>query len=393
MDTLSLDELTAIDWQLGDEEKLVRDTTRRWVRERFLPHVGDWFEKAEFPKQIIPEVADLGLLGANLPEEYGCAGMNQVAYGLATQELEYGDSGLRSFVSVQGALCMFPIFAFGSEEQKKKYLPKMASGELIGCFGLTEPDAGSDPGAMKTHAKSDGDEYVLHGSKMWITNSPIADLCIVWAKVDSDDPKSIRGFVVERDLDGVDCPETHHKMSLRASYTGEITLNEVRVPKSALLPETKGLGSALACLNQARFGIAWGVIGAAKACFDEALAYGNERMVFGKPITSKQLIQKQITDMATQIALGQNLMLNYSRLKDRDGKISPYQVSLAKRNNVAMALEVARTCRSILGGNGISTEFAAIRHMLNLESVYTYEGTNEVHTLIVGRGLTGQNAF
>ncbi len=393
MQTLSLNELIGIDSLLSDEEKLVRDTTRRWVRDRFLPHVGAWFEKAEFPRHIVKEVADLGLFGANLPQEYGCAGMNSVEYGLATQELEYGDSGLRSFVSVQGALCMYPIFAFGTEEQKQKYLPKMAAGEIIGCFGLTEPDAGSDPGAMKTHARSDGDEYVLHGAKMWITNSPIADLCIVWAKVDSDDASSIRGFLVERDRKGVDCPETHHKMSLRASHTGEITLDEVRVPKSALLPATKGLGSALACLNQARFGIAWGAIGAAKACFDEALAYGNERIVFGKPITSKQLIQKQITDSATQITLAETLMLHYSRLKDRDGKISPFQVSLAKRNNVAMALDVARTCRSILGGNGISAEFAAIRHMLNLESVYTYEGTNEVHTLIVGRGLTGQDAF
>jgi glutaryl-CoA dehydrogenase len=393
MPALSPDELVGIDSFLSDEEKLVRDTTRRWVADRFLPHVGQWFEKAEFPRHLVREVADLGLLGANLPQEYGCAGMNTVAYGLATQELEYGDSGLRSFVSVQGALCMYPIFAFGTEEQKQAYLPKMASGEIIGCFGLTEPDAGSDPGAMKTHARTDGDEYVIHGAKMWITNSPIADLCIVWAKLDSDDPASIRGFLVERDRKGVDCPETHHKMSLRASLTGEITLDEVRVPKTALLPKTKGLGSALACLNQARFGIAWGAIGAAKACFQEALAYGNERIVFGKPITSKQLIQKQITDSATQITLAETLMLHYSRIKDRDGAISPFQVSLAKRNNVAMALEVARTCRSILGGNGISVEFAAIRHMLNLESVYTYEGTNEVHTLIVGRGLTGQDAF
>jgi glutaryl-CoA dehydrogenase len=247
---------------------------------------------------------------------------------------------------------------------------------------------------MTTRATSDGDHYVLHGAKMWITNSPIADLCIVWAKVDSDDPKSVRGFIVERDLKGVDCPETHHKMSLRASLTGEITLDEVRVPKDALLPEISGLGSALACLNQARFGIAWGAIGAARACFDEALSYGSERIVFGKPVTSKQLIQKQLSDAATQIALAQWGMLHLTRLKDRqNGKILPYQVSLVKRNNVAMALDVARTCRSILGGNGISVEYAAIRHMLNLESVYTYEGTHEVHTLILGRGITGLDAF
>jgi glutaryl-CoA dehydrogenase len=269
----------------------------------------------------------------------------------------------------------------------------MAAGELIGCFGLTEPDAGSDPGAMKTTARKDGDDYILHGAKMWITNSPIADLCIVWAKTDGNDAKSIRGFIVERGTKGLETPATHHKMSLRASHTGEITLDEVRVPASAMLPETSGLGSALACLNQARFGIAWGALGAGRACFDEALAYGNERMVFGKPITSKQLIQAQITDMGTQLALGQWMMLHLSRIKDAKGTVLPYQVSLAKRNNVARALEIARTCRSILGGNGISAEFAAVRHMLNLESVYTYEGTHEVHTLIVGRGLTGQDAF
>ena len=393
MDAISLDELIAIEGQLSDEERLVRETTRRFVRDRYLPHAGEWFEKGEFPNELIPQIADLGLLGGSLPTEYGAAGMNTVQYGLALQELEYGDSGLRSFVSVQGALCMYPIFRFGSDEQKERYLPKMAAGELIGCFGLTEPDAGSDPGAMKTMARSDGDDYVLNGAKMWITNSPIADLCIVWAKVDSDDPKSIRGFVVETGIDGVECPTTHHKMSLRASHTGEITLNDVRVPKSAILPGTKGLGSALACLNQARFGIAWGAIGAAKACFDEALDYGNQRIVFDKPITSKQLIQKQLADSGTQIALAEVLMLHLSRLKDQHGSVSPFQVSLSKRNNVAMALETARTCRSILGGNGISVEFAAVRHMLNLESVYTYEGTHEVHTLILGRGLTGQDAF
>jgi glutaryl-CoA dehydrogenase len=393
MSLVSLDEIIAIDDQLTDEEKLVRDTTRRWVAERFLPGVSQWFEDAIFPDHLARELGELGLLGASLPEKYGCAAMNQVAYGLAQQELEYGDSGLRSFVSVQGSLCMFPIFRFGSEEQRTKYLPKMAAGELIGCFGLTEPDAGSDPGAMKTTARKDGDDYILHGAKMWITNSPIADICIVWAKVDGDDAKSVRGFIVERDLEGVDCPTTHHKMSLRASHTGEITLDEVRVPASALLPESNGLGSALACLNQARFGIAWGALGAARACFDEALAYGNERIVFGKPITSKQLIQAQFTEMATQLSLGQWMMLHLSRLKDDRGSVLPYQVSMAKRNNVAVSLDIARTCRSILGGNGISVEFAAIRHMLNLESVYTYEGTHEIHTLIVARGLTGQDAF
>ncbi len=393
MSLVSLDELIAIEAQLSDEEKLVRDTTRRWVAERFLPGISQWFEEGSFPDDRIRELGELGLLGASLPQEYGCAGMNQVSYGLAMQELEYGDSGLRSFVSVQSSLCMYPIFRFGSEEQRKKYLPKMAAGELVGCFGLTEPDAGSDPGAMKTTARKDGDDYILHGAKMWITNSPIAGLCIVWAKLDGDDAKSVRGFLVERDLKGVDCPTTHHKMSLRASHTGEITLDEVRVPASAMLPQSNGLGSALACLNQARFGIAWGALGAGRACFDEALAYGNERVVFGQPINSKQLIQAQFTEMGTQLALGQWMMLHLSRNKDRDGSVLPYQVSMAKRNNVLRALEIARNCRGILGANGISVEFAAIRHMLNLESVYTYEGTHEIHTLIVGRGLTGQDAF
>lgn len=393
MNAISLDEIIGIESQLSDEEKLVRDTTRRWVADRFLPGVGEWFENATFPDEIAKELGEIGLLGASLPQEYGCAGMNQVSYGLALQELEYGDSGLRSFVSVQGALCMYPIFRFGSEEQRKKWLPKMASGEVIGCFGLTEPDAGSDPGAMKTTARSDGDEYILHGAKMWITNSPIADLCIVWAKVDGNEAGDVRGFIVERDRKGLECPTTHHKMSLRASYTGEITMDEVRVPKENMLPGTTGLGSALACLNQARFGIAWGAIGAARACFDEALNYGNERIAFGKPITAKQLIQAQLSEAGTQMALGQYMMMHLSRLKDANGSVSPFQVSMAKRNNVARALEIARNCRSILGGNGISAEFATIRHMLNLESVYTYEGTHEVHTLILGRGLTGQDAF
>lgn len=391
MDAINLDQIIALDHHLSDEEKLVRDTTRRWVREQFLPGISEHFEKATFPDEIVPQIGELGLLGASI-DGYGCAGMNQVSYGLALQELEYGDSGLRSFVSVQGALCMYPIHRFGSEEQKEKWLPRMATGEVIGCFGLTEPAAGSDPGAMETHAVKDGDEWVLHGAKMWITNSPIAHLAVVWAKTDKDDPKSIRGFLVETDRKGITCPTTHHKMSLRASHTGEITLDECRIPADNILPGTTGLGSALACLNQARFGIAWGVVGAARACFDEALDYAGERIVFGKPISAKQLIQKQFSDMGTQIAMGQWMMHHLSREKDA-GRNTPFQVSMAKRNNCAMALDVARTCRSILGGNGISAEFAAIRHMLNLESVYTYEGTHEVHTLILGRGLTGQDAF
>jgi len=391
MDAVSLDDLIAIEATLSDEERLVRDTTRRFVREEFLPKIQKHFEEASFPKEIIPKLGELGLLGANL-QGYGCAGMNSISYGLALQELEYGDSGLRSFVSVQGALCMYPIYRFGSDEQKDKWLPPMARGEVIGCFGLTEPGAGSDPGGMTTRAVRDGDEWVLNGQKMWITNSSISDLCVVWAKTEGDDTKGIRGFLVESDRKGVTLPETHHKMSLRASVTGEIVLDDVRVPDSAMLPGTKGLGSALACLNQARFGIAFGAVGAARACFDEALAYSQERIVFDKPIAAKQLIQKQLADAATQIALGQWMCVHLARTKDASS-ILPYQVSMAKRNNCAMALEVARNCRSILGGNGISAEFAAIRHMLNLESVYTYEGTHEVHTLIIGRGLTGQDAF
>jgi glutaryl-CoA dehydrogenase len=390
---IRLDDILAIDATLSDEERLVRDTTRRFVREAFLPIVQEHFENATFPGEIVPQLGELGLFGANL-SGYGCAGMNNVSYGLALQELEYGDSGLRSFASVQGSLCMYPIHRFGSEEQRERWLPPMAAGKVIGCFGLTEPGAGSDPGAMTTRARRDGNEWVLNGQKMWITNSAIADLCVVWAKTEGDDAKGIRGFLVERDRKGLTCPQTHHKMSLRASVTGEIVLDDVRVPAANLLPGTNGLGSALACLNQARFGIAFGAVGAARACLDEAIEYARQRIVFDKPIAAKQLIQKQIVDSATQIALGQWMVLHLARVKDSGkGQISPFQVSMAKRNNCAMALEVARSCRSILGGNGISAEFAAIRHMLNLESVYTYEGTHEVHTLILGRGLTGEDAF
>ena len=391
MDIIKLDELIAIDGLLSEEERLVRETTARFVREEYLPRAGELYEKAEFPKDLIPTIGELGLLGANI-QGYGCAGMNNVAYGLAMQELEYGDSGLRSFASVQGSLCMYPIHRFGTEEQREKYLPKMATGELIGCFGLTEPNAGSDPGAMTTYAVSDADGYVLNGNKMWITNSSIADLAIVWAKLDGDEAKDIRGFIVEAGTPGYSAPEQHHKMSLRASVTGEISLENVRVGKDALLPESRGLGSPLACLNQARFGIAWGGVGAAQACFDEALEYAQGRKAFGVPIAKKQLVQKQLVDIATQIVLAQHSVLHYSRLKD-DGKLTPYMVSLVKRNNIEMALDAARVCRGILGANGITLDYAAIRHSMNLESVYTYEGTHEVHTLILGRGLTGEDAF
>jgi len=389
---LSFEKLIALDDHLSEEERMVRDSVRRFVKERYLPRAGGWFADEVFPTDLIPEIADMGLLGASI-EGYGCAGMNQVMYGLALHELEYGDSGLRSFCSVQGSLVMWPISAFGSEEQKKKYLPEMAAGKLIGCFGLTEPDSGSDPGSMATRARKDGDSYILNGTKMWITSSPISHLALVWAKVDDGDQSSIRGFIVERDMEGFETPTIHGKMSLRASPTGEIVLNDVRVPAANMLPGVQGLKGPLSCLSTARFGISVAALGAARACLECAVDYANERVQFGKPISSKQLIQKQLCDIATGMATGMLTWLHYARLKDKQGKILPVQVSLCKRNNVRVALEAARTARSILGGNGILLEYPVIRHMLNLESVYTYEGTNEVHELILGYALTGQNAF
>ena len=388
---LSLDELTAIDPLLSDEERMIRESVRRFVRERYLPRAADLFAKEEFATDLIPEIAAMGLLGGSLTG-YGCAGMNSVAYGLAIQELEYGDSGLRSFVSVQGSLAMWPIWKYGSEEQKQRWLPKMAAAELIGCFGLTEPDSGSDPGSMKTTARTDGDHFVLSGTKMWITSSPIADLAVIWAKVDGGDSSSIRGFVVERGMKGFETPVIHGKMSLRASPTGEIVLSEVRVPRGNMLPNVVGLKGPLGCLSQARFGIAWGALGAARCCYETAVSYTRERVQFGAPIASKQLVQEQLVEMASEIAKGQIMALHYGRLKDAGG-ISPVQVSLCKKNNVAWALKIARTARGLLGGNGILLDYPVIRHMLNLESVYTYEGTNEVHTLILGNALTGYNAF
>ena len=388
---LSLDELIAIDPLLTEEERMIRDTVRRFVRERYLPRAAELFAKEQFPTDLIPAMAELGLLGGSLTG-YGCAGMNSVAYGLALQELEYGDSGLRSFVSVQGSLAMWPIWKYGSEEQKQRWLPKMASAEVIGCFGLTEPDSGSDPGSMTTMARSDGDHYVISGTKMWITSSPIAHVAVVWAKVDGGDSSSIRGFLVERGMKGFETPTVHGKMSLRASPTGEIVLSDVRVPKANMLPNVQGLKGPLGCLSQARFGIAWGALGAARCCYDTAVAYARERVQFGKPIASRQLIQEQLVEMAMEISKGQIMALHYGRLKDQGG-ISPVQVSMCKKNNVGWALKIARSARSILGGNGILLEYPVIRHMLNLESVYTYEGTNEVHTLILGNALTGHNAF
>jgi glutaryl-CoA dehydrogenase len=389
----SLDDISALDAQLSEDERLIRNSVRRFVRERYLPRAGDLFEKEQFPKDLIPEIAELGLLGASL-KGYGCAGMSAVQYGLILQELEYGDGGLRSFVSVQGSLAMYSIYAHGNEEQKKKYLPEMAQAKLIGCFGLSEPDSGSDPGSMTTRARKDGDSYVLSGTKMWITNSPIADVAVVWAKVDDGGPESIAGFIVERGTPGFDTPRIHGKMSLRASETGEIVLDECRVPAKNLLDGgRRGLGAPLSALNQARFGIAWGAMGAAKSCFEAAVNYACTRVQFGVPIASKQLTQEKFADMGSEIIKADLMALHFARLKDQQGKIAPEQVSLCKRNNVGKALEIARTCRGILGGNGILLEYPIIRHMLNLESVYTYEGTHEVHTLVLGKAFTGHNAF
>jgi glutaryl-CoA dehydrogenase len=392
MDALSLDALSARNESLSDEERLIQASVRRFVHERYLPRAGELYEKEEFPRDLIPEMGELGLLGASL-SGYGCSGMSPVAYGLVLEELEYGDSGLRSFASVQGSLAMFAIHAFGTEEQKQRFLPEMAQGKLIGCFGLTEPDSGSDPGSLATRARKDGSDWVLNGSKMWITNAPFADVCVVWAKVEGGEADSIRGFLVERDRPGLTTPRIHGKMSLRSSETGEIVLSDCRIPASAALEHKPGLGAPLRCLNQARFGISWGALGAAKACFDCAQSYTRERVQFGVPIAAKQLVQEQLVEMATEIVRGEHMALHYARLKQKNGRISPEQVSLCKRNNVGLALRVARAARGLLGANGILLEYPVIRHMLNLESVYTYEGTHEIHTLVLGRALTGLNAF
>jgi glutaryl-CoA dehydrogenase len=373
---------------LSDEERMVQDSVARFTDEKVLPIIGDCFDQGRFPTELIPEIAGLGLLGATIPEEYGGAGMNGVCYGLICQELERGDSGLRSFASVQSSLCMYPIFAYGSEEQKQRYLPKMAAGEIIGCFGLTEPHGGSDPANMKTVAKKDGDDWVLNGAKMWITNGNLAHIAIVWAQTDD----GIRGFIVPTDTKGFTAQEVHKKMSLRASVTSALFLDDVRLPADAILPNVKGLKGPLGCLTQARYGITWGPIGAAQACLKEALDYTDERMLFGRSLNSNQAIQLKLADMARRITAAQLISLQLGRLKDA-GAMAPTQVSLAKWNNVRMAIDIARECRDVLGGAGITTEHAAIRHALNLESVITYEGTETVHQLVVGRELTGINAF
>jgi glutaryl-CoA dehydrogenase len=372
---------------LSDEERMVQDTVARFTDERVLPIIGECFDQARFPKELIPEIAELGLLGSSL-EGYGCAGLNGVSYGLICQELERGDSGIRSFVSVQSSLCMYPIYAFGTEEQKQKYLPGMAKGQIIGCFGLTEPQGGSDPGNMKTHAKKDGGDWLINGSKMWITNGGIADIAIVWAMTED----GINGFIVERGMPGFVTRDIHRKMSLRASITSELYFDNVRVPERNRLPHVKGLRGPLSCLTQARYGITWGPIGAAIACYREVLEYSKTRIIFDRPIAATQSVQMRLAEMARQITMAQLLSLQLGRLKDA-GKMQPTQVSMAKWNNCRMAIEIARDARDLLGGAGITVDYCPIRHMNNLESVITYEGTETVHRLVVGREVTGINAF
>jgi glutaryl-CoA dehydrogenase len=378
----------AIDALLDDEERAIRDTVRRFVRERVLPEIGDWFEQGILPRELAKELAGLGLFGMHL-EGYGLPGASSVAYGLTCMELEAGDAGVRSLVSVQGSLAMFAIWRWGSEEQKQRWLPPMHEGDAIGCFGLTEPDAGSDPGAMRTHARRDGSDWILNGAKMWITNGTIADVAVVWARTEDGE---INGFLVERGMQGFEAPEMHRKISLRASVTSELVFRDVRVPEENRFPEVASLRGPLSCLNEARYGIVWGSVGAGRACLEAALDYAKERIVFGKPIAGYQLTQQKLAEMALEVNRGTLVALHLGRKKD-DGTLRPEHVSMGKMGNVRGALEVARTARTVLGGNGITLEYPVIRHMNNLESVLTYEGTHEVHTLVVGEALTGLNAF
>jgi glutaryl-CoA dehydrogenase len=382
-----------VDSLLSEEERMIRDTVREWVEERVIPLIGQAYIDRRFPNELIPELGEMGMLGTNLPEEYGCAGLNNVACGLIAQELERGDSGIRSFASVQGALVMYPIFAFGSDEQKIEWLPKLATGEKIGCFGLTEPDYGSNPGGMITTAKKTDDGWLLNGTKMWITNGSMADVAIVWAQTgEIGDPKGIRGFVVPTDVEGFSARDQKGKLSLLASDTSELHLEDVHLPDGAVLPESSGLKSPLMCLTQARFGIAYGAVGAAMACFDEARSYSKERMMFGKPLGGKQIQQIRLADMLTKITQAQLVNHQLGRLKDA-GTMTPQQVSLAKRAHVDMACDIAREARRLLGANGILVEYHSMRHMANLESVYTYEGTHDIHGLILGQAVTGIAAY
>lgn len=378
-----------LDELLSDEHKMVRDAAREWVKREVSPIIEDYAQKAEFPKQIINGLAEIGAFGPYIPEEYGGAGLDQISYGLIMQEIERGDSGVRSTASVQSSLVMYPIWKYGNEEQRMKYLPKLASGEFIGCFGLTEPDFGSNPGGMVTNFKDKGDHYLLNGAKMWISNAPFADIAVVWAK---DESGRIHGLVVERGMEGFTTPETHNKWSLRASATGELIFDNVKVPKENLLPNKSGLGAPLGCLDSARYGIAWGAIGAAMDCYDTALRYAKERVQFDKPIAATQLQQKKLAEMITEITKAQLLTWRLGVLRN-EGKATSAQISMAKRNNVDMAINIAREARQILGGMGITGEYSIMRHMMNLESVITYEGTHDIHLLITGMDITGHAAF
>ncbi len=378
-----------LDELLTDEHKLIRETVRQWVKTNLSPVIEDFAQRAEFPRQLLPGLAEIGAFGPVVPVEYGGAGLDYLSYGIIMQELERGDSGIRSTASVQGSLVMYPIFAFGSEEQKRKYLPQLASGQLMGCFGLTEPDFGSNPSGMTSSFKDAGDHVVLTGSKMWISNAPFADIAVVWAK---DEEGTIRGMILERGMEGFSTPETHGKWSLRASATGELVFDQVKVPKSQLLPGVKGLKGPLSCLNQARFGIAWGALGAAMDCYDTALRYSKERIQFGKPIGGFQLQQKKLAEMITEITKGQLLVWRLGVLKN-ENRATPEQISMAKRNSVEVALNIAREARQMLGGMGITGDYPIMRHMMNLESVVTYEGTHDIHLLITGMDVTGLNAF
>jgi len=379
----------AVDDLLNDEQRLIRDSVRSWVKKELSPIIEEYAQKAEFPKHLIKGLGEIGVFGPTIPVEYGGAGLDYISYGLMMQELERGDSGIRSTASVQGSLVMYPIYAFGSEEQRKKYLPKLATGEWMGCFGLTEPDFGSNPAGMVTHYTDAGDHVILNGAKLWISNAPFADIAVVWAK---NEQGEIKGLIVERGMEGFSTPETHNKWSLRASATGELVFDNVKVPKENILPNVKGLKGPLSCLNQARFGIAWGALGAAMDCYDTALRYSKERIQFGKAIGGFQLQQKKLAEMITEITKGQLLNWRLGVLKNEE-KATPAQISMAKRNGVETALNVSREARQMLGGMGITGEFPIMRHMMNLESVVTYEGTHDIHLLITGMDITGINAF
>ena len=378
-----------LDELISEEHLLIRSTVRQWVSDKLTPIIEDYAQRAEFPKQLLPDMAQLGLFGPTIPESHGGAGLDYLAYGIMMQELERGDSGIRSTASVQGSLVMYPIYTYGSEDQKLRYLPKLANGELMGCFGLTEPNHGSDPASMLTRFEDDGDHVVLNGSKMWISNAPFANIAVVWAK---NPEGKVQGVIVERGMEGFSTPETHNKWSLRASATGELVFDSVRVPKANILPGVVGMRGPLSCLNQARYGIAWGALGAAMDCYDTALRYAKERKQFGKPIAGFQLQQKKLAEMLTEITKGQLLVWRLAQLKN-EGRATPAQISMAKRNNVATALHIAREARQVLGAMGITGEYSIMRHMMNLESVITYEGTHDVHLLITGMDITGMNAF